>query len=282
MVPMRAVKHGALRAGPGCRDGFQPRTPGAYDRRVDPITARRVLRIFPDAPLTVELVERAYSEEYWARHPSRYQDPAQRREAEQWAGSLASAREVLLREVGTARSFADAASAPQPRRGLSGGAIAGIVVGAVALLALIGFGIFGAVNLVTQAATTAQEAVEEELDGAASGGSVESGVLRYESDETNFAFPAALEYYMDGRYDADCSLEHEQGCWQSALFTESDCHTLQVQVGFSNDADARLPDDVEAIEIDDVVAADATPVVFGNDDYAYGWITRVTCFDTPR
>ena len=46
----------------------------AYDRPVDSITARQVLRIFRDAPLTVELVERAYSEECWARHPSRYED----------------------------------------------------------------------------------------------------------------------------------------------------------------------------------------------------------------
>ena len=91
-----------------------------------------MLRLFPDAPLTVELVERAYSEEYWARHPSRYQDPAQRRQAEEWAGSLAAARQVLLNEVATAP---DAASAPPRRPGLSGGAIAGIVAGAVAVLA---------------------------------------------------------------------------------------------------------------------------------------------------
>lgn len=262
---------------------FQPRTPGAYDRRVDPITARRVLRIFPDAPLTVELVERAYSEEYWARHPSRYQDPAQRRQAEQWAGSLATAREVLLREIGTAGSFADAASAQQPRRGLSGGAIAGIVVGAVALLALVGFGIFGAVNLVTQAATTAQETIEDELDDGAGGTSDGvSEVERYESDETFFTFPAAMELYLDGRYDTQCSLEYAQGCWQSALFTEADCDTLQVQLGFSNDIDALLPDHLETMEIDDVVADEATPVVWGHDDYGYGWINQVTCLDTPR
>ena len=120
---------------------------------MDPITARQVLRIFPDAPLTVELVERAYSEEYWARHPSRYQDPSQRREAEQWAGTLASARQVLLREAGTATAT-DAAAAPPRKRSLSGGAIAGIIAGGVALLALITFGIIGGVNLVTQAVTT--------------------------------------------------------------------------------------------------------------------------------
>lgn len=247
---------------------------------MDPITARRVLRIFPDAPLTVELVERAYSEEYWARHPSRYQDPAQRRQAEQWAASLASARDVLLREAGTATAIPDAATTPQPRRGLSGGAIAGIVAGGVALLALVTFGIIGAVNLATQAATTAQEAIEEEIEDATGGDSgAVSDVERYESSETFFTFPAAMELYLDGRYDAECSLEYTQGCWQSALFTEADCDTLQVQLGFSNDADALLPDHLETVEIDDVVAEDATPVVWGNDDYGYGWINQVTCLN---
>lgn len=245
---------------------------------MDPITARQVLRIFPDAPLTVELVERAYSEEYWARHPSRYQDSAERREAEQWAGTLATARQVLLHEAGTATTT-DAATAAPRKRGLSGGAIAGIVAGGVALLALVTFGAIGAVNLVTQAATTAQEAIEEELDQA--GGTVEDGVVRYEASETGFAFPSAIEWYLDGRYDDQCSLEHEQGCWEAALFTEEDCTRLQVQYGFSNDAEASVVDVNDAIEVDDVVAGEAVPVVFGNDEYAYGWITRVTCLRFP-
>ncbi|HEU0182002.1 MAG TPA: hypothetical protein VFR16_07415 [Agromyces mariniharenae] len=253
---------------------------------MDPITARQVLRIFPDAPLTVELVERAYSEEYWTRHPSRYQDPTQRREAEQWAATLATARQVLLQEAGTTT---DAAAAPPRKRGLSGGAIAGIVAGGVALLALITFGTIGAMNLMTQAATTAQEAIEQELDERVPGGSDDSdgpdlsedGVERYESSETYFAFPAALEFYLDGRYDADCSTDYAQGCWEAALFTESDCETLQVQLGFSNDADALLPDVTDTMEFDDVAADEAIPVVYGNDDYAYGWINQVTCLGSP-
>jgi hypothetical protein len=235
---------------------------------VDPITARQVLRIFPDAPLTVELVERAYSEEYWARHPSRYQDPSQRREAEQWAGTLASARQVLLREAGTATAT-DAAAAPPRKRSLSGGAIAGIIAGGVALLALITFGIIGGVNLVTQAVTTAQEAVEESM------------VDRYQPGETQYAFPAALEIYYDGRYDAQCPSQFEGACWQSALFTDSDCETLQVQLGFTNDVHAVAPDDTDTIEIDDVIAYEPTPVVYGNHDYGYGWIAQVTCLDSP-
>lgn len=255
---------------------------------MDPITARQVLRIFPDAPLTVELVERAYSEEYWARHPSRYQDPTQRREAEQWATTLATARQVLLHEAGTTTAT-DAAAAPRQKRGLSGGAIAGIVAGGVALIALVTFGAIAAANLVTQAATTAQEAIEQELDEQAPGGAngsdgpdvSEDGVERYESSETYFAFPAALEFYLDGRYDADCPTDYAQGCWEAALFTESDCETLQVQLGFSNDADALLPDVTDTMEFDDVVADEAIPVVYGHDDYAYGWINQVTCLGSP-
>jgi len=306
IAPIRAVKHAGLGTTHGCRDprfhndpitpaghrdlAFSTVVAGAYDPDVDPITARQVLRIFPDAPLTVELVERAYSEESWARHPSRYQDPIERRDAEAWALSLAGAREVLLREASATAT--DAAGATPARRRLSGGAIAGIVAGSVALLALISFGIVGAVNLVSQAATTAQEAIDEELDDMATGdtdtGSGDFGdsgvdeVERYESSETFFTFPAAMEAYADGRYDEDCSLEYVQGCWESALFTESDCDTLQVQLGFSNDANALLPDHLDTMEIDDVVAGEATPVVFGNDDFGYGWIQQVTCLDETR
>ena len=42
-----------------------------------------------------------------------------------------------------------------------------------------------------------------------------------------------------------------------------------------------MPDVTDTIEIDDVVAGEATPVVYGNDDYAYGWINQVTCLGSP-
>jgi hypothetical protein len=243
------------------------------------MTARQVLRIFPDAPLTPELVERAHSAESSARHPSLYEDPAQRQEAEQWAQTLASARQVLLYAAATTP---DAATAPPLRRGLSGGAIAGIVAGAAAVLALFTFGIIGAVTLVGNATTVAQEAIERfEQEGASDDASGALDVERFESSETFFTFPAALEFYMDGRYDARCSLEYAEGCWQSALFTESDCATLLVELGFSNDADEFEPETTEQLAIDDAVAGDPTPVVFGNDDYAYGWINQVTCAGSP-
>ena len=248
---------------------------------MDPITARQVLRIFPDAPLTPELVERAHAAESQARHPSLYEDPVQQHEAEQWAQTLDTARQVLL--FASATSAPDAASATAPRRGLSGGAIAGIVAGGVALLAAIGFAIFGAVSLVGNVATVAQEAIEQELDQQvpADDGSSVTDVERYEASETFFTFPAAIELYMDGRYAAECSLEYAQGCWQAALFTESDCAALHVELGFSNDADELEPQATEQLEIVDAVAGAATPVVFGNDDYAYGWINQVTCAGSP-
>jgi hypothetical protein len=241
----------------------------AYDRPVDPITARQVLRISPDAPLTVDLVERAYFEECWARHPSRYEHVTQRREAEQWAGTLATARQVLLQAAATANAAKDVASTPQRNRSLSGVAIAGIVAGGVALLALITFGIIGGANLVTQAAATAQEAVEDSM------------VDRYQSGETSYAFFAALEIYHDGRYDAQCPIEFDGACWQNALFTEADCETMQVTLAFTDDMNAVAPDFTETIEIRDVVAYEAPPVVYGNQAYGYGWITGVTCLDSP-
>jgi hypothetical protein len=255
---------------------------------VDPITARRVLRIFPDSPLTVELVDRAYAAEAWERHPSRYTDPSARRDAEEWAQTLATARGVLLTEAHSLPNpRADAVTTPSaPRRRLSGGAIAGIVAGGVALIALITFGAISAASLLNETITTATETLESEAADAASGGSGDAetdaelaDVERYQSGETLFEFSAALEIYNDGRYGAECPSEYRQGCWQMALFTVDDCDTMAVELAFTNDVDAILPELVETIEKQDVLGNEATVVVFGNDEHAYGWINQVTCLD---
>ena len=100
MAPMRAVNHGGsvngprMPAPPACGRGGKP-----YDRAVDPNTARRVLRISPDTPLTPALIESAYAEESWTRHPSRYPEGPGRAEAEEWATTLGTARAVLLHQV---------------------------------------------------------------------------------------------------------------------------------------------------------------------------------------
>ena len=86
--------------------------------------------------------------------------------------------------------------------------------------------------------------------------------------------------YADGRYNPDCPPGFAVGCWQMALFTEADCDALQVEVGFSNDPDALLPDHIETIDSTDVVGDEATPLVFGNDDYEVGWVNQVTCLDS--
>ncbi len=103
------------------------------------------------------------------------------------------------------------------RRRLSTGAIVGIVAGAVAVVVLIGFAIWGGVRLVTDAAGTVNEAIEAESSDAP------ADVERFESSETFFTFPAALEIYADGRYNPQCPPGFASGCWQMALFTESDC-----------------------------------------------------------
>ena len=248
---------------------------------MDPITARRVLRIFSDAPLTVELVERAYEGESLAKHPSRYLDATERRRAEEWAQTLAAAREALLAQARTQPAPVTDAVAPARRRRLSRGAIIGIVAGATVLVALVTFATIGAINLATTAATMARDAIESEVEGPSAGESGDPAVERFQSGETLFAFPAAIEFYADDRYGAECPAEHEQGCWQSALFTEADCDTLQIQLGFGNDADAMFPEHLETIEKQDVLGNEATIVVFGNDDYGYGWINQVTCLDAP-
>jgi hypothetical protein len=260
-----------------------------YDPAVDPNLARQTLRILPDSPLTVELVERAFAGESWERHPSRYQDASARRQAEQWAQTLIAARDILLAEarrpptsapgaVATAPSSDPGvvATAPSPRRGLSRGGVIGIVAGSVAVLALITFVVIGVANLATNAITTATET----LESAAADFEELPDVDRYQSGETQYEFFAALEIYNDGRHDAKCSLDYAQGCWQMALFTEADCNTMEVELGFTDDVNAYSPDHVETVEKHDVLGNEATVVVFGNDNYDFGWINQVTCLDS--
>ena len=242
---------------------------------MDPNSARQVLRIFPDAPLTVELVERAYAGESWARHPSRYQDAAQRSRATEWAQTLASARDVLLRE---------ARATPPPtagRKRLSTGAIIGIAAGAVAVLALVVASIFGAASLVTEFTSNARGGDRIRPSPAATeiAASEFDDVERYESSETAFTFPAAVELYNDGRLDAECPSDYLEGCWQSAVFPDQSCGTMRVELAFSDSPTDPAPEHVETVEQLDAQAGEAVDVVFGNDEYDYGWINDVTCLE---
>lgn len=277
---------------------------------MDPNTARQLLRIQRDAPLTADLVERAFAAEAWARHPSRYPDTSERLRAEQWAQTLELARATLLREAGPAAwpgapvapaalpggsstpwgvpaqaapasaaplaaapgSAAPLAAAPAPRtRRLGAPAVVGIVAGAVAvvavLVAAVTFAAIGAARLGGTMAE-AQRASDDAL------------VERYQSGETAYAFPAALEYYADGRYDALCAQTSAEWCWQAALFTESDCESLRVLIGYSDSADSWSGETTESIDVEHVVAYEAIPVVFGDDAFEYGWVQQVTCLDS--
>ncbi len=241
---------------------------------MDPNSARQVLRIFPDAPLTVELVERAYAGESWARHPSRYQDAAQRSRATEWAQTLASARDVLLQE---------ARATPPPtavRKRLSTGAIIGIAAGGVAVLALVAASIFGAASLATQFTSAAEEAIESATgDGDGIADSEFDDVERYESSETAFTFPAAIELYNDGRLDAECPSDYLEGCWQAAVFPDQSCGTMRVELAFSDSPTDPEPEHVETVEQHDAQAGEPVDVVFGHDEYDYGWINDVTCLE---
>jgi hypothetical protein len=262
---------------------------------VDVDVARSVLRLDPSVPLTPEVVEQAYARESWERHPSRYPDGAAKQAAEAWAGTLAEARMMLL--DATTAPAADGAAPPTARPRPSVGAIIALVVGGVAVVALlIAAGIL-AVQVAQQfgqlAAPAATDdgvpadgdgaddvepvAPSDEVSGGAAPESVGPGADRLEAWETYFTFPAALEFYDDGRYDELCGLEYVEGCWQSALFTEADCAALEIELHFSDDAEAIAPDETQTLTQSDVVAQEATPVVFGNDEYDYGWINDVRC-----
>ncbi|MEI5583216.1 MULTISPECIES: hypothetical protein [unclassified Agromyces] len=284
---------------------------------MDPNTARTVLRLDPAAPLSPEEVEQSYAREAWERHPSRYPDAEGRASAEAWAATLAEARAALLAEVlppgavvppvatpATASGpTTDAAAPANRRRGLPAGAVIGIVAGSVVLLAALVAAGMGAAGLATAAMEQARVASEQSPvgpdDGASDGdagegaadeadGSTDAeptadpGVERVEADEIAFTFPAALEMYSDGRYASRCGVEHAEGCWESALLPESDCATLEIELGFSNDADVAAPaEETRTLTEGDATAGEALPVVFGNDDYDYGWIQDVRCTSSP-
>ncbi len=293
---------------------------GPYDRAVDPITARRVLRIFPDAPLTADLVERAHAAESAARHPSRYPEGEDRARAEEWARTLGTARAVLLAEANAsgqhppvaapvasvpavapvspvgplgatpgwqapaplpAPDLAAAVNAPR-RRGLSRGAVIGIVAGAVALVLLVVAGVVGISGLV-DTVSEATRALETESapspDDTSLDGDDLPDVERYSAEETFFTFPAAVELYFDGRYNADCPMDYVEGCWQAAIITEADCEALEVQLGFANDPDAADAEHLATMDFTNVVAGEAVPVVFGQDEYDSGWLNDVRCLD---
>ncbi len=261
-----------------------------YDHAVDPITARRVLRIFPDAPLTADLVERAYSGELESRHPARYLEGPDRARAEEWARTLGAARGVLLAEARMstagwpAPDLAAAVHAPRSR-GLSGGAVVGIIAGAVALVLVVVAGAVGITGLVGTL-TEAARALETELASPPGADDTSDGedpdVDRYTADETMFTFPAAIELYYDGRHNGDCPMDYVEGCWQAAIITEADCDALQVQLGFANDADATAPEHTENMDLANVTAGETTPVVYGHDDYVGGWLDDVRCLDSGR
>ncbi|GAA1060884.1 hypothetical protein [Agromyces bracchium] len=246
---------------------------------MDPNAARTILSIPADQPLSLEAVDAAYQRELWLRHPSRYPDADGRRAAEAWRDALGRARAVLVAELAASAgsTTADAGTPNPTRRGLSGGAIAGIVAGGVVLVALLVAGGIGLFGLVRDVASTAIAESSEPSGPDTDGADVD--VERYESYETGYEFPAALEAYWDGRYDADCSIGFVEGCWQMALFTESDCGELEVTIVFNDDADSWVAEETETRLVSGVRADQAVPVVFGNDDREFGWIDQVRCTD---
>ena len=278
---------------------------------MDPNTARHVLRLDPLAPLTAEAVERAYTREAWERHPSRYPDVAGRVSATAWGATLAEARVTLLQSkvvtdattpvgpvppsslafgafpppepmTSTVATPVPTPSVPAsardvvvlPRRRRRAGIVIVIVAASLGVLALFVAAGIGATKLA------------ERLEGMASvfDESVQTyapaGVESYSADEMYFTFPAAMEVYADGRYTKSCPLEFDYGCWETALITEASCAALEIDLHYANDANAWTGEYTETMPKVDVIGGAITPVVFGNDEYDYGWIHDIRCVDS--
>ncbi|MGX5696330.1 hypothetical protein ACWKWP_09045 [Agromyces soli] len=234
---------------------------------MDPLSARATLQIDPTVPLSASLIESAFEREAALRAPSRYPDDAGRRAALAWRARLDDARAVLLAQL-------DARPA-RARRGLGAWPTVAIVGGALVVVA--GLAVAAGFGAVAIGERLSQLAEEHEA----------ASVQHYQPGETLFTFPASLEYYADGRLSHLCDPELA-ACWEGAVFTNADCSELTVHLGYwrsmppsDGDAISTEPDVVDTVRIDDVLAYEQTPVVFGDDRYELGAIVDLTCSDPP-
>lgn len=116
------------------------------------------------------------------------------------------------------------------------------------------------------AASTNASAINTPLERLAGG--------RWSMEDTGFWFAAALEVYDDGRLGDWCPDGFERGCWQAALIPETSCDHLEIQYSLGNGSGAQQ---TQATTRTGIVAGDPVEVVFGHDDYEYGWISHVVC-----
>ncbi|MFF2372742.1 hypothetical protein [Agromyces sp. NPDC058110] len=244
---------------------------------MDPNTARQVLRIFPDAPLTADLVERAFAGESGRTHAT----PAEPESANH-GDDLQAARAALLAEIAAEQAppsldgFFAAAAAPAPRirTRLGAGAIIGIVL---ACMLTVATWAGGAVALVMVLDRAGSELAASDVDPRSDAFEDTSWSDRMTARETGFTFPSALEVYADGRYDDLCSDIYERGCWELDVIPERACADLKVEIGLSNDELSDYPDETRVSFVGAAEAFERVPLVYGEDEYTYGWITDVTC-----
>jgi len=236
---------------------------------VDPITARAALGLAPSAVVTPELVDAAYRDAVDARHPARYHDAADRAAAEAWAATLVTARAALIAE-----STGFHAAPPATPRRMGAGAIVAISVAATLVVGGAGAAAgFAAASISRQATANISSASGEEPEAE------QPPVEHLSADETGFSFPAAIEAYFDGRYDDECPAEFELGCWQTAIITDADCASLEVELAFSS-SESGGPERTERRTLGSIARGLPEPVIFGDDDHEYGWIDDVVCVTT--
>ncbi|MEF3405722.1 hypothetical protein [Agromyces sp. CCNWLW203] len=101
----------------------------------------------------------------------------------------------------------------------------------------------------------------------------------YTSEEAGFWFEAALEVYHDDRLGG-CPAKFERGCWEAALIPETSCGMLSIGYRFSNDPTA-TDGETRATQRTNVEAGVPVELVFGNDEYEYGWVDHVACLAPP-
>lgn len=93
------------------------------------------------------------------------------------------------------------------------------------------------------------------------------------SADTGFYIVASLEMHDDGRLDGLCPDGFARGCWQATIVPERACGRLGIQYSLRKADGSELTRETWRT----VEAGEPVNVVFGHDDYDFGWISHVAC-----
>jgi hypothetical protein len=184
-----------------------------------------------------------------------------------------AALEIHLQYSNDADAWTGEYTETMPKADVIGGAITPVVFGNDGY----DFGWIHDVRCVDSTAVTPSQ-ITEPIEPATASNATATPLRRGEAanfafEETGFWFLAALEVYGDDGL-GECPAKLERGCWQAAIVPQSSCEHLEIQYSFSNGQQSEQTLRTSRM---DVVAGEPVEVVFGDDQYDFGWVSHVVC-----